>query len=84
MAAYRGYLRAFVARDTSAHDDTFTSALLEIHEKEPEALSQEEITSILYSLTFAGHETTNYLIGNMLRRLLEEPSRWDTWSETSP
>jgi cytochrome P450 len=78
MAAYRGYLRAFVARTTSAHDDTFTSALLEIHGKEPEALTQEEITSILYSLTFAGHETTNYLIGNMLRRLLEEPSRWDT------
>jgi hypothetical protein len=80
MAAYRGYLRAFVARKskTSAHDDTFTSALLEIHEKEPETLTQEEITSILYSLTFAGHETTNYLIGNMLRRLLEEPSRWDT------
>jgi len=77
MAAYRGYLRAFVARKTSTHDDTFTSALLEIHEKEPEALTEEEITSILYSLTFAGHETTNYLIGNMLRRLLEEPSRWD-------
>ncbi len=78
MAAYRNYLRGFVARKTSAHDDSFTSALLEIHEKEPEALTQEEITSILYSLTFAGHETTNYLIGNMLRRLLEEPSRWDT------
>ncbi len=78
MAAYRAYLRAFVARKTSAHDESFTSALLEIHEKEPEALTPEEITSILYSLTFAGHETTNYLIGNMLRRLLEEPSRWDT------
>jgi cytochrome P450 len=78
MAAYRGYLRDLVARTASAHDDTFTSALLEIHEKEPETLTQEEITSILYSLTIAGHETTNYLIGNMLRRLLEEPSRWDT------
>jgi cytochrome P450 len=35
MAAYRGYLRAFVARTTSAHDDTFTSALLEIQKKNP-------------------------------------------------
>jgi hypothetical protein len=78
MAAYRGYLRAFVTDKTSAHDDTFTGALLEIHEKEPEALTTEEITSILYSLTFAGHETTNYLIGNMMRRLLEEPSRWES------
>jgi cytochrome P450 len=50
---------------------------LEIHAKEPEALTQEEIASILYSLTFAGHETTNYFIGNMVRRLLEEPTRWD-------
>jgi cytochrome P450 len=77
MTAYRGYLRTFVARRQSTRDDTFTSALLEIHAKEPEALTQEEIASILYSLTFAGHETTNYLIGNMLRRLLEEPARWD-------
>ena len=39
----------------------------------PEALAHEEIASILFSLTFAGHETTNYLIGNLVRRLLEDP-----------
>lgn len=77
MAAYRSYLRAFVANKAAAPDDSFTSALLEIHAKEPEALTREEITSILYSLTFAGHETTNYLIGNIVRCLLEEPTRWD-------
>jgi cytochrome P450 len=77
MAAYRGYLRAFVARKANARDDTFTSALLAIHDEDPEALTPEEISSILYSLTFAGHETTNYLIGNVVRRLLEEPARWD-------
>jgi cytochrome P450 len=63
MAAYRGYLRAFVARKAQERDDTFTSALLAIHDEKPEALTQEEISSILFSLTFAGHETTNYLIG---------------------
>ena len=36
-----------------------------------------EIASILFSLSFAGHETTNNLIGNAIRRLLEEPERWD-------
>jgi len=77
MAAYRGYLRAFVASKASAPDGCFTSALLELHASDPEELTREEITSILYSLTFAGHETTNYLIGNMVRRLLEEPTRWD-------
>jgi cytochrome P450 len=29
------------------------------------------------ALSFAGHETTNNLIGNSVRRLLEVPKRWD-------
>src|SRR5260370_8543886 len=33
--------------------------------------------SSLFSLRFAGHETTNYLIGNVVRRLLEDSTRWD-------
>jgi len=77
MAAYRGYLRTFVARKAQDRDDTFTSALLAIHDEAPEALTPEEIASILFSLTFAGHETTTALISNVVRRLLEEPARWD-------
>ena len=64
-----------MARQAQARDDTFTSALLAIHAEEPEALTPEEIASILYSLTFTGHETTNALIGNVVRRLLEAPAR---------
>jgi len=33
--------------------------------------------TILFSLSFAGHETTTGLIGNTVRRLLEDPDRWD-------
>jgi cytochrome P450 len=77
MAAYRSYLSALVATKSTTRDDDFASALLAIHDEDPAALAHDEITSILYSLTFAGHETTNYLIGNMVRRLLEEPERWD-------
>jgi cytochrome P450 len=77
MAAYRSYLAALVAEKATARDDDFVSALLEIHDEDPSALTHEEISSILYSLTFAGHETTNYLIGNLIRRLLEEPARWE-------
>lgn len=76
MAAYRGYLRRLVAAKADARGDDFASALLAIHDEDPEALAQEEIASILFSLSFAGHETTNNLIGNMVRRLLEEPERW--------
>ena len=77
MAAYRSYLRELVATKANARDDYFASALLAIHDEDPEALTHEEIGSILYSLTFAGHETTNYLIGNVVRRLLEYPTLWD-------
>lgn len=77
MTAYRRYLRELVAAKNRDRDDDFTSALLAIHDEDPEQLSHEEIASILFSLSFAGHETTNYLIGNLLRRLLEDPARWD-------
>jgi cytochrome P450 len=77
MAAYRGYLRELVAAKATDRAEDFASALLAIHDEDPEALTHEEIASILFSLSFAGHETTNYLIGNMVRRLLEEPERWD-------
>jgi hypothetical protein len=77
MAAYRGYLRTLVTHKLTARDDSFASALLAIHDEDPQALTAEEIASILFSLSFAGHETTNNLIGNLVRRLLEEPARWD-------
>jgi cytochrome P450 len=77
MAAYRRYLRGLVAAKADDRADDFAGALLAIHDEDPEALSHEEIASILFSLSFAGHETTNYLIGNVMRRLLEDPARWD-------
>ena len=76
MVQYRRYLRDLVAVKASDRGDDFASALLEIHDEDPEALTQEEIASILFSLSFAGHETTNNLIGNCVRRLLEAPERW--------
>jgi cytochrome P450 len=76
MAAYRGYLAKLVAATATDRHDDFASALLAIHDENPSTLTHEEITSILYSLTFAGHETTNYLIGNLVYRLLEKPERW--------
>jgi cytochrome P450 len=77
MAAYRGYLRALVASKVDDRADDYASALLAIHDEDPEALTHEEVASILFSLSFAGHETTNYLIGNLVRRLLEDRSRWE-------
>jgi hypothetical protein len=77
MAAYRGYLRGLVAAKAVDRGDDFCSALLDIHDEDPQKLTHEEIASILFSLSFAGHETTNNLIGNCIHRLLEAPERWD-------
>ena len=76
MAAYRGYLRELVAAKASEPGDDLTSDLIAIHRGDPERLTLEEISSILFSLSFAGHKTTTGLIGNTVRRLLEVPERW--------
>ncbi len=76
MVSYRRYLRELVGVKAGDRGDDFASALLEIHDEDTEALSHEDIASILFSLSFAGHETTNNLIGNSVRRLLEAPERW--------
>ncbi len=76
MAEYRGYLRGLVAHKATDRGDDLTSDLLAIHDEAPDDLTTDEIASILFSLSFAGHETTNNLIGNCVRRLLEDPQRW--------
>jgi cytochrome P450 len=76
MVLYRRYLRELVGAKAGARGQDFCSALLEIHDEDPGALSHEDVASILFSLSFAGHETTNNLIGNCVRRLLEAPGRW--------
>jgi cytochrome P450 len=76
MAAYRGYLRELVDVKAAEPGDDLTSDLIAIQRERPERLTLEEIASILFSLSFAGHETTTGLIGNTVRRLLEVPDRW--------
>jgi hypothetical protein len=66
-----------VAERQRQRADDLTSALIDIHDEDPEAFTLDEIASILFSLSFAGHETTNYLIGNLMRRLLEDAARWE-------
>jgi cytochrome P450 len=76
IADYRRYLRDLVDAKAGARGDDLTSELLAIHDEDPERLTRAEIASILFSLGFAGHETTTGLIGNLVRRLLEDPARW--------
>jgi cytochrome P450 len=76
MATYRKYLRDLVRAKVLDPGDDVTSDLIAIHDEDPDRLTLDEISSILFSLSFAGHETTTGLIGNTARRLLEDPGRW--------
>ena len=67
MAAYRGYLRDLVDRKAAEPGDDLASDLIAIHREAPDRLTRDEIGSILFSLSFAGHETTTGLIGNTVR-----------------
>jgi cytochrome P450 len=77
MAAYRRYMRSLVDLKAKTPGDDLASDLIAIHDEAPDRLTLDEIASILFSLSFAGHETTTGLISNTVRRLLEDPSRWD-------
>jgi cytochrome P450 len=76
IAAYRKYLRDLVDVKAAEPGDDLTTDLLAISDENPDRLSRDEIGSILFSLSFAGHETTTGLIGNTVRRLLEDPACW--------
>jgi cytochrome P450 len=81
IAAYRRYMRELVDIKAGLPGDDLTSDLLAIHDEDPQRLTLDEISSILFSLSFAGHETTTGLIGNTVRRLLEDPQRWTAVTE---
>jgi hypothetical protein len=76
MVAYWNYCEAFVERRAGEPADDFTSDLLRTA-GEDGTLSHREIASIIYGLSFAGHETTTNLIANTLRRVLESDGLWD-------
>ena len=76
MAAYRAYLRKLVEAKVLEPGDDLASDLITVQHENPERLTLEEIASVLFSLSFAGHETATGLIGNTVRRLLEVPDRW--------
>jgi cytochrome P450 len=75
------YVEDFVRGRADDLREDYTSDLLRIREEDEDALSLEEVTSIIYSLTFAGHETTTNLIANGLRQLLTRREAWNELRE---
>jgi cytochrome P450 len=78
MLSYWRYCRDFTAAKRDDRGDDFTSELITAHEENPDDLSYREVESIVYGLSFAGHEAVTALICNTLQCLLP---RRDMWGE---
>ena len=75
MVSYFEYCEAFVRMRATEPADDLTSDLLATG-LEDGTLSHAEIVSIIYGLSFAGHENITNMIANTVRRLLEHPATW--------
>lgn len=77
MLSYWRYCRDFTAQRMKAPADDLASELLDAHRQHPDQLSYLEVESIIYGLSFAGHEAVTSLIGNGLLCLLPRRQQWD-------
>src|SRR5690606_4427063 len=69
LVAYWAYCQKLVADAKQAPGDNLVTDLVNL-QGAGEEISDHEIASFLYSLLFAGHETTTTLISNTIRELL--------------
>ena len=76
MLAYWRYCVSFVASRHREPADDFTSELLAGHDADPNDLSYKEVESVVYGLSFAGHEIVSNLLSNALVCLLSRAERW--------
>ncbi|MGI9050440.1 MAG: cytochrome P450 [Rubrobacteraceae bacterium] len=83
MTSFFDYIENFVHERAEDLRDDYTSDLLRIRAEDEDNLSLQEVVSIDYSLSFAGHETTTNLILNGLRQLLARPGLWKDLREDS-
>jgi cytochrome P450 len=76
MVEYWNYCRALVAQRHASPSDDLPGDLIRL-QKEGAEISDDEIAGVLYSVLFAGHETTTTLIANGLRELLLHRHNWE-------
>jgi cytochrome P450 len=77
MLRYWRYCRRFVAQRTESPADDLTSELLAAHQASPDELGYREVESVIYGLSFAGHEIVSNFIANALLCLLTDRTKWE-------
>ena len=81
MLTYWRYCREFTAGRRDNRQDDFASELLDAHDANPDDLSYREVESIIYGLSFAGHDPVTNLLCNSLLCLLPRREQWDAICE---
>jgi cytochrome P450 len=85
MLDYWRYCREFVAERRARRQDDFASELLDAHDADPgpdrdpaatTGISYREVESVVYGLSFAGHDPVTALLCNTLRCLLPRRDQW--------
>jgi cytochrome P450 len=75
-AGFWRYAEAMVAERVKTPRDDFTSDLVGARDGDLPALTVPEVTTVLFSLLTAGHETTTSLLGNAFLWLLRHREAW--------
>jgi cytochrome P450 PksS len=74
MEAFRRYIIGLLAEKRAHPGDDLTTSLIQVEER-GDALSEDELISMIFLLIVAGHVTTVNLIGNGTLALLEHPDQ---------
>jgi cytochrome P450 len=77
LVAFWNYTKAFCEQRQREPQDDLTSDLAAIATADPSALDIDELASIIFSLSIAGHETTTSLLGNAMKHLLTHREQWE-------
>ena len=77
LLSYWRHVAAFVEMRREQPADDMTSELLAAHAEHPQEISFNEVQSVVYGLSFAGHEIVRNLISNALLCLLPERRHWN-------
>ena len=77
MGAFWRYAEELVASRAKEPREDITSDLVLARDGDLPALTHAEVTTIVYGLLLAGHETTTNLLGNAFRQLLAQRSAWE-------
>ncbi len=77
LVAFWNYTKAFCEQRRREPQDDLTSDLAVIVTADPLALDMQELASIIFSLSIAGHETTTSLLGNAMKYLLTHREQWE-------